>query len=118
MTLSNVNSPNSLDIISASSAKIVTGVSAGAIGFAAANNLVIQLEITASSGTIPTLDLIIQDTVDGTNWFTIATFTQKVTTGVFAERVSTAFTDQIRASWTITGTTPSFTFSVKTFADA
>ncbi len=35
-----------------------------------------QLDVTAASGTLPTLDVVVQDTVDGTNWNTIATFTQ------------------------------------------
>lgn len=118
MTLSNVSNPNSTDILQASAAKTTTGNGAGLTGYAAARNLVIQLEVTAASGTLPTLDVVIQDTVDGTNWFTIATFTQATTTTVAVQRVSTAFTDQLRASWTIAGTTPSFTFNVKTFADA
>jgi hypothetical protein len=118
MTLSNVANPNSIDTLQASAAMTVSGASAGLTGYAAARNLVIQLEVTAVTGTLPTLDLLIQDTVDGTNWFTIATFTQVTAAAVAVQRVSTAFTDQIRTSYTITGTTPSFTFNVKTFADA
>jgi hypothetical protein len=29
--------------------------------------------VTAASGTIPTLNVVIEDTLDGTNWFVIGT---------------------------------------------
>ena len=116
--LANASVPNATDTLSASAAKIATGAATAVSGFAAAKNLVIQLECTASSGTNPTLDVIVQDTVDGTNYFTIATFIQLITTGIEVKRVSTAFTDTLKVSWTIAGTNPSFTFSVKSFADA
>ena len=116
--LMNVYSPNATDVLQASAAQTVTGTGTAVSGFAAAKNLVLQLDVTVASGTIPTLDVLVQDTVDGTNFYTIATFAQKVTTGREVIRVSTAFTDTLRVSFTITGTTPSFTFSVKSFADA
>ena len=117
MTLSNITSPNSNDALEAVTTQTATGDSATAGGFAAARNLIAQLNVTAASGTTPTLDVTIQDTVDGTNWNTILTFTQKVTTGIQVVRLSTAFTDQIRVSWVIGGTTPSFTFAVQAYSD-
>lgn len=110
--------PNATDTLSASAAKTATGAATAVSGFAAAKNLILQLEVTAASGTLPTLDVIVQDTVDGTNYYTIATFAQKVTTGTEVIRLSTPFTDTLKASWTIAGTNPSFTFSVKSYADA
>jgi hypothetical protein len=116
--LENSTVPNATDTLSASAAKIVTGAATAVSGFAAAKNLVLQLDVTASSGTLPTLDVIVQDTIDGTNFNTIATFAQKITTGREVIRLSTPFTDTLKVSWTIGGTNPSFTFSVKSFADA
>ena len=117
MTLSNITSPNSNDALEASTTQTATGNSATVGGFAAARNLIAQLNVTAASGTTPTLNVVIQDTVDGTNWNTILTFTQAVAVGIQVARLSTAFTDQIRVLWTIGGTTPSFTFAVQTYSD-
>jgi hypothetical protein len=74
----------------------------------------VQLDVTAASGTTPTLDVVIEDTLDGTNWNTIGSaFTQKTTTGRQVIDIQGLFTGQLRVRWTIGGTTPSFTFSVK-----
>lgn len=72
-----------------------------------------QLDVTAVTGTSPTLDVIIEDTLDGTNWNTLMTFTQA--TGVTREIVTltTPFGDRLRAKYTLGGTTPDFTFSIK-----
>lgn len=72
------------------------------------------LNVTAVSGTAPTLDVVIQtkDPVSG-EWFDIVTFTQA--TGVTKERKADKTIDigsVIRASYTIGGTDPSFTFSL------
>ena len=87
-------------------------------GLAAAKQLVMQLDVTTASGTSPTLDVVVQDTVDGSNWNTIATFAQA--TGVTREviRLTTAFTDQLRVVGTIAGTTPVFIFGVLAWADS
>lgn len=71
------------------------------------------LNVTAGSGTTPTLDVAIQTSYDGsTNWVAIGTaFTQA--TGVTSQRKVYPGCDRyIRAVATIAGTTPSFTFSV------
>jgi hypothetical protein len=71
-----------------------------------------QLNVTAASGTAPTLNVLIEDTVDGTNYNTIGTFAQKTAAGREVINVTVPFSDTLRASWTIAGTNPSFTFSV------
>lgn len=116
--LTQANTPNSTITLLASAARTATASATGVAGFAAANNLVIQLEVTAASGTLPTLDLVVQDTVDGTNWNTVTTFTQATGTTREVKRIDTPFTDSLRVTYVIAGATPSFTFSVKTFADA
>lgn len=77
-------------------------------------NAVVYLNITAVSGTNPTLDVVIQDTVDGSNWDTVASFTQATATGREVKRI-TNFSRYMRINYTIDGTTPNFTFSVKAF---
>lgn len=81
-----------------------------------------QLDVTVVDGTTPTLDVIIEDTFDGTNFNTIGTFTQKTDVGrevieiypreTPATGFSALFADRLRVSWTIAGETPAFTFSV------
>ena len=71
-----------------------------------------QLECTAASGTTPTLDVVIEDTIDGTNFNTIGTFAELGAAGREAIEIPGPFSDKVRARWTITGTTPSFTFAV------
>ena len=70
------------------------------------------LDVTAASGTTPTLDVVIQTSPDGTTgWQTLGTFGQK--TAVSSERNVFPGADRyVRAVATISGTTPSFTFSL------
>lgn len=77
-----------------------------------ATNGVFKLDVTAASGTSPTLDVKIQVLAfDGTTWLDQATFAQK--TGVASEFKSVSLSGRkVRAIYTIGGTTPSFTFSV------
>lgn len=97
-----------------SAARTTTGVGAAVPGFGDKINLRAQLHVTAASGTTPTLTVLIEDTIDGTNWDTVGSFAQK--TAVSREVVNITipfpFSDRLRASWTIGGTAPSFTFSV------
>ncbi|MGF7429579.1 hypothetical protein PQV03_02115 [Thermoanaerobacterium thermosaccharolyticum] len=71
------------------------------------------LDVTAASGTTPTLDVKIKtkDPVSG-KWFDLVTFTQ--TTGITSEMkaVSGLIGSQIAVFFTIAGNTPSFTFSL------
>ncbi len=71
-----------------------------------------QLNVTAASGTAPTLNVLIEDTLDGVNYNTVATFAQKTAAGREVINVTVPFSETLRVSWTIAGTNPSFTFSV------
>lgn len=70
----------------------------------------LKLDVTAASGTSPTLDVTVQTSRDGATWYTAGTFTQR--TGVASEEKVFAIDRFVRASWTVGGTSPSFTFSV------
>lgn len=103
----------SSDEVVASGARTVTGISEVWTGFGPASSIRAQLNVTAASGTTPTLDVVLEDTVDGgTTWNVIGTFIQKTAAGREVINITGLFTDSIRARWTVAGTTPSFTFTV------
>lgn len=100
-----------------SAARTASGDSGEQTGYGSAEDLRVQLDVTAASGTSPTLDVVIEDTLDGTNWNVIGTFAQKAAAGREVINVTALFADRLRVRWTIGGTTPSFTFSVIWFAE-
>lgn len=110
--------------LQASAAKTVTGTSTQVCGLGQYNKYALELVVSAASGTTPTLDVVVQHSIDnGTNWFTLTTFTQATaaTTALKVESEVEAATAEVygdcqRISYTIGGTTPSFTFYVKGYA--
>lgn len=73
------------------------------------------LDITASGGTTPTLDIVIQGRVNGSGaWTTLpgGSFSRKTGTGTDAIRIDGPLPVELRYSSTITGTTPTFTYSL------
>jgi len=112
------------DTLLASAARIVTANGSAVLGFDGVTNMTVQLAVTAASGTgSPTLDVVIQHTIDnGTNWFDVAglTFTQVPSASAPIAELKWPTTqgnvgNQLRVKYTIAGTNPSFTFSVKVF---
>lgn len=89
--------------------------------------LAIYLDITAASGTTPTLDVKVQCSLDNSTWFDPAAlstatgtanrdhyaFAQKTTTGQDIKIIAVSPCRYLRESHTVGGTTPSFTYSVK-----
>jgi hypothetical protein len=71
-----------------------------------------QLNVTGASGTAPTLNVLIEDTLDGINYNTIGTFAQKSSPGREVINVAAPFAETLRVSWTIAGTSASFAFGV------
>lgn len=108
--------PSQTVTLTPSAARTASGSTANLDGFNL-KTLRAQLRTTAASGTTPTLDVVIEDTLDGTTWNTVGTFTQ-VTTGSARQviNVTAPFSDTIRVRWTVGGTTPSFTFDVIAYA--
>jgi hypothetical protein len=76
------------------------------------NQAVLTLDVTAASGTTPSLTVNVQDSADGETFATVASFTAK--TAVGSERkVFSGLREFIRAQAAApSGTTPSFTWSV------
>lgn len=101
----------------ASAARTATGSTGSLSGYGVTKTLRAQLDVTAASGTSPTLNVIIEDSLDGgTTWNTVGTFTQRTAAGREVINITTPFSPLLRVSWTITGTTPSFTFAVDWYA--
>lgn len=100
------------ETVVASAARTATGNTGALAGYGGASTLRVQLNVTAASGTSPTLNVLVEDTLDGSTWNTVGTFAQKTATGREVVNVTTPFADRVRVSWTIGGTTPSFTFDV------
>lgn len=75
-----------------------------------------QLDVTAASGTTPNLTVFVESTLDGTNWDVLpgGTFAAKTAAGrEVINLTSPVIARRLRVRWVITGTTPSFTFSVR-----
>jgi|SRR5215211_262927 len=96
-----------------SAARTTTGNSSEFTGYQVAATLRAQLDVTAASGTTPTLNVVLQDSVDGLNWNDVLTFAAKTAAGREVLNLTTPFADRLRARWSIAGTTPSFTFSIR-----
>ena len=77
-----------------------------------ANGGVANLHVTAVSGTTPSMTVKVQHSVDDAAWVDLITFT--AATAKTAERIAVTGTVNryVRATRTISGTTPSFTFAV------
>lgn len=71
------------------------------------------LNVTAASGTTPSLTVNVQTSYDNGDtdaWHTVASFTAATATGV--QRKTFAIDRYVRVTYTVSGTTPSFTIGV------
>jgi hypothetical protein len=105
------------DVAVASAARTTSSDSGAIPGLGYSKTLRAQLNVTAASGTTPTLDVLIEDTLDDTTWNTVGTFVQKITTGREVINVTIPYTATLRVRWTVGGTTPSFTFAVHIYSE-
>ena len=102
-------------VVKASAATTATGVS-DAIAVAG-KDLALLVDVSAASGTTPTLDVSVEWSYDGTNWAvgdTADTFAQ-LTAAAKKVKSFTSKARYARVRWTIGGTTPSFTLAVSSF---
>lgn len=70
------------------------------------------VNVTAVSGTNPTLDIMIDASDDGSNWFAFQSFKRFTATGNDRFQGTRLSGRYYRYSWTVSGSTPSFTFSI------
>lgn len=95
------------------SAEKTSSSQTGAIDVSDSDEMSIYLDVTVVSGTTPTLDVVIQDSPDGSKWYDKESFTQATGVTGEAKRI-TNFGKFVRVKYTIGGTdTPTFTFEVK-----
>lgn len=117
MPRTDVASPGLTETVVASAARTVSGDSGTLTGWGAAASLRVQLDVTAASGTSPSLTVLVEDTLDGTTWNTVGTFAAKTAVGREVINITSLFSDRLRVRWTISGTTPSFTFAVVAYSE-
>jgi hypothetical protein len=69
------------------------------------------LHVTAASGTTPSMTAKVQHSVDNSSWADLATFTAVTAANAYQRISGTGTVNRyLRAQYTITGTSPSFTF--------
>lgn len=104
-------SAHTFDVSMLSATATATGTGA-AIELGDLATLRLDLTVSAASGTTPSLTVSIETSKDGSTWRSLGSFVAATTTT--SERKSFVGCDRYaRVSYTISGTTPSFTFSVK-----
>lgn len=102
--------------LAASAARTTSGQSSG-VDVGPFDEAILLLNVTAASGTSPTLDIKIQTSHDNSDWYDTGTaFTQITATSKPSALKVTNFGKYVRAAWTIGGTSPSFTFSLQMVA--
>lgn len=94
-----------------SSAARTTSGESGELNLSYGDEILVFLDVTAVSGTSPTLDVKVQTKGPDGKWYDIASFAQKTGTGNEAKAI-TNYGEILKVVYTIGGTTPSFTFSV------
>lgn len=117
MPRKDISGQGTTDTLVASEVRTASGDGGALPDYGFVAKLRAQLNVTAFAGTIPTLDVVIEDTFDGTDWNVIGTFARKTGTGREVINITTPFTDRLRVRWTIGGTTPSFTFGVVVYSE-
>ncbi len=109
--------PGQTDTLVAPAARTTSGDSGTLPGWGVPSQARVQLDVTASAGTSPTLDVVVEDTLDGATWNVVGTFAQRIGVGRQVINLSTPFSDLLRVRWTVGGGTPSFTFSVVSYSE-
>lgn len=106
-------------VVVSSAARTTTGQSSAITLQSASSKLNVQLDVTAQSGTTPTLDVTVEWSPDGgTTWAKgdgPDAFTQITTTIGTKIKQFLIKAPVYRIVWTIAGTTPSYTFSVSEY---
>jgi hypothetical protein len=105
------------DLLTLTSADYTTSGVTDPIAVGPLTTLAVDVDVTAASGTSPSLALFIERQGTDGNWYPIWSPTAVTAAGVVSDSIgpgcSTAavITSTIRFRWAVTGTTPSFTLS-------
>jgi hypothetical protein len=104
----NLASSTTTDIASGA---ITTTTTSANIATTNIQSVAFQIAVTAVTGTTPTLDVVIQETMDGTNYYDIYHYERITAAGSFFSPVMKLAGIGFRYVRTVTGTSPSFTMS-------
>ncbi len=112
-TVTNGNAGFPGSIADVTSAAITTTTTSGPFTPTYGNSYQIILDVTAVSGTTPTMDVMVVESLDaGTNYRNIYQFPRITASGSFASPMLPLTGNRIEYIQTIAGTTPSFTRSI------
>jgi hypothetical protein len=81
------------------------------VGMPEESTLRLTLDVSAASGTTPTLTVAVEHSRDGVTWTALDAFPQVTGAGT-THRTFGGVDNYVRATWSVGGTTPSFTFAV------
>lgn len=104
-----------------SAAQTATGNS-GPLQTVDATTLAVDVNVSAATGTTPSMTLNVDRLGADGNWYSVWASSAITTAGVTSASigpgcaVAAVLTGTVRLRWTITGTTPSFTFSASVVA--
>ena len=122
MRVTGIMVEDGIDVLYAAGTVLTASANSGAQdGYKNLDATVFVATVTAQSGTAPTLDIKIQDSIDsGATWEdTGIAFTQMTTVlGSFAVRSVLPLAPMIRAVVTVGGTVPSYTFGLRAYGKA
>ena len=100
-------------IADVASAALTASANTAAISNALGNGFQVNVNVTAATGTTPTLDIRVEESFDGgTNWVTLYEMQRITAAGNYNTPILRASGRHIRYVQTVGGTTPSFTRSV------
>jgi len=108
--------PGATDTIVAPANRTTSADTGPITGWGAIQTIRTQLAVTAVAGTSPTLAMVVEDSLDGTTWYQLGTFTPATAVGAQVINIGKPFTDRLRWRWTITGNLASFAFTVLTYS--
>jgi hypothetical protein len=100
-------------IADVASAAITTTTTTSALTPTFGCSYIVNIPVTAATGTSPTLDVNVQESDDsGTNWFTVYSFPRITATGIYRSPKLAFNGNRVRYVQTVGGTTPSFTRAI------
>ena len=104
--------PANTGVLDITSAAVTTTTTSSAFANSLGNGFLINLAVTAVTGTSPTMDVRIEESFDGgTNWVTLYEMQRITAVGSYNSPIMRATGRHIRYVRTITGTSPSFTMA-------
>lgn len=105
--------PATIGLPDISSAAITTTTTSSAVSNINGNGFQVNVVVTNATGTLPTLDVRIEESFDGgVNWVTLYELQRITAIGSYNTPIMRASGRHIRYVRTITGTSPSFTMAV------